>query len=243
MKAFLTSLLLSFALLVTPGQARADNKVQTPAAKSPAAELLTTKVVAVTGVSLDPLFSDFKGTVTLKAFVRVNGVLKAQVKLKGQIFNGVKWIDVEVDDVLIAVADLEVSCDFIKVHLGIFKVNVLVKDVNLNIKIDIRIDVDVVLIVKGSDCKDQKKLCDLAIVIHGKKHCAIIIKLLNEVFGCCDNDKGCGGDDDHGGGGGHDDDDDDDDCGCDDGHGGGGHGGGDHGHGGGGDHGHGHGCD
>ena len=209
MKAILSALVLSFALLFSPGLARADNNVPSTPSGGSAAEMAAPKEFDVVGVSLSPLYKDFTGKLTIKAFLLDKGILKVKVAIKGWIvdINGV-LVYVNVDDHLVAIVDLDASCDVLKVSLGIFKVKVLGLDIM------IRID-DALIVVNSSQC-DKKKLCELSIKIHGKKHCFLIVKLLNQLWGFCDKDCDCDCDGDHGGGG----------------HGGGGHGGGGHGGGG-----------
>ncbi|MGZ3458758.1 MAG: hypothetical protein ACXU86_09650 [Archangium sp.] len=208
MKAMLASLVLSLSLLFTPGLARADNNVSsTPTGLS--SEQLALGDIDVVGVSLTAGLKDFTGKLTVKAFVLDHGILKVKVKIKGTVkdTNGL-CIFVEVDDLLVAVVDLDASCDLVKVSLGIFKVKV--KVLGVDVEVVIRID-DCVIILDKDHCKDKDKFCELGIVIHGKGHCCLIIKLLNKVFGFDDKDCDCDCDCDDGHGHGHDH--------CDDGHG------------------------
>jgi len=182
MKAMLASLVLAFSLLSSPGVALANEF--SPAENAPTAS--GPDEIDVTGLSLSEGYGKFTGKLKIKAFVLVNGVIKAKVSLKGWILDANGYaIFVCVDDFLIVVGDVHASCDFIKVSLASIKVKVA----GLNIVIRLE---ESLLVFNSSDCKkdkDYKKFCELAKWIHGKGHCFKLVMLLNHLWGFeCDDD-------------------------------------------------------
>lgn len=199
MKAMLTSFVLSLALLLSPGMARATTTMATQDVPTTMSNMPTE--FDVVGLSLTAGFGQFTGKIKLKGFVMVNGILKVKVSLRGTIVDAHgALIVVNLDEFLIAVVDLDASCEFVKLALPSIKVKVHV----LGLEVVIRLE-EVVIIVESRHCGDRHTFCRLGEIIHCKKKCHLIVKLLIDLWGFRhdDDDDHCGGGHGGGGGGGH----------------------------------------